>query len=246
MGSNNLIGAVATGLLLAACGGDGDGGADPGSGTGPTASERSAMVTALNAAATNATAAGDGAGILVLKGAAGLIGGGLTVTSVSGVTFTRIASAPVRSAGAVTGWAFGVEMGMVQGTEVGGYEGAVVISGTSIAYGFGLHSATPGFVGSSFGAIWTSPSEGWVATSLTSIGQADTIFGGSCLAPALAGYGVTSCTPATLRGPGFNITASVPIDFPGNTAIGSRTMAFGPNRLRGAAIDVDCSQTTAC
>jgi hypothetical protein len=246
MGSNNLIGAVATGVLLAACGGDGDGGAGPGGGTGPTASERTAMVTALNSAATNAEAAGDAAGTLVLKGAAGLISGGLTVTSVSGVNFSRVAAAPVRSAGVAAGWAFGVEMGMLQGAEVGVYEGAVVISGTSIAYGLGLQFSTPGFVGSSFGAIWTSPNAGWVATGLTGIGVADTIIGGDCLASIPSGFGVTECTPASHRGPGFNITASEPINFSGNTATGSRAMAFGPNRLRGAVINVDCSQTSAC
>jgi len=208
------------------------------------------MAAALNAAAVNAEAAGDATGTAILKAAAGLIGGGLTVTSVSGVTFTRGDAALVRLKGANAagaGWAFGIELGMVQPqNEVGTFEGAVVVSGTDIAFGFGLVSSTPGFVGSSIGEIWSGPNAGWVATALTGIGQADSIIGGNCLGSVPAGLGIVDCTPASLAGPGFNITASTPINFPGNTAAGSNTMAFGPPRLRGAVIAVDCQQGSAC
>jgi hypothetical protein len=237
------------GLLLPACGGGGDGGNGPGAAAQPTQAERNTMATALNAAAVNAEAAGDGLGTLILKGAAGMIGGGLTVTEVSGVNFIRGESAVVRMRGANmvgNGWAFGAEIGMVQGQEVGAYEGAVVISGSDIAFGFGLAFATPGFVGSSIGQIWSGPNAGWGATTMTGIGQADSIIGGNCLNSLPAGTGVTECTPASLHGPGFNITASAPLPFPGNTAAGSNTMAFGPPRLRGAVVTVDCQQTSVC
>jgi hypothetical protein len=173
------------------------------------------MAAALNAAAVNADAAGDDLGSLILKSSAGLIGGGLTVTGVSGVTFSLAGAAPVRLPGANlagAGWAFGVELGMVQPqNEVGAFEGAVVISGSDIAFGLGLVSATPGFVGSSFGEIWSGPNAGWAATALQGIGQADSIIGGNCLGSVPAGLGVIDCTPASLAGPGFNITASAPM-----------------------------------
>ena len=98
------------------------------------------MAAALTEAATNAAAAGDDLGAAMLGGAAGLVAGGLTVTSVTGVTFSRDQGAavilgPGHLAG--SGWAFGLELGIVQSTqplEVGAYEGALVISGTDIAY----------------------------------------------------------------------------------------------------------------
>ena len=241
---------VVGGLLLPACGGSGDGGNGPGAGAQPTQAERNAMTTALNAAAVNAEAAGDGLGTLILKSAAGMIEGGLTVTEVSGVNFIRGESAAVRMPGANlagSGWAFGVELGMVQVfPNEGAFEGAVVISGSDVAYGLGLVAGTPGFVGSSFGAIWSGPNAGWAATALAGIGQADTIIGGSCLNSVPAGLGIIECTPTSLHGPGFNITASAPVSFPGNTATGSNTMTFGPPRLRGAVVTVDCQQTTFC
>ena len=248
-----LIGALAGGFLIAACGGGGDGGTGPGGGGGPTGAERTAMASALNAAAVNAEAAGDGFGIIILKGAAAMMAGGLTVTAVSGVTFTLEGAVPVRvptAFAAGNGWAFGVELAMVQGqqpqAEVGVFEGAVVVSGTDIAYGFGLVSQTPGFVGSSFGAIWNGPSAGWAATSLSGIGRADSIIGGDCTNGVPAGLGISDCTRASLAGPGFFISASPPINFPGNTAAGSKTMAFGPPRLRGAQVVVDCQLTSYC
>lgn len=242
---------VVGGLLLPACGGgSGDGGNGPGAGAQPTQAERNAMTTALNAAAVNAEAAGDGLGTLILKSAAGMIEGGLTVTEVSGVNFIRGQSAVARMPGANlagSGWAFGVELGMVQVfPNEGAFEGAVVISGSDIAYGLGLVAGTPGFVGSSFGAIWSGSNAGWAATALAGIGQADTIIGGSCLTSVPAGLGIIECTPASLHGPGFNITASAPMSFPGNTAAGSNTMTFGPPRLRGAVVTVDCQQTSFC
>jgi hypothetical protein len=252
--TNHLIGGLVTALVLAGCGGgDGDGGNGPGGGGGPSAGERSAMAAALNAAAVNAEAAGDGTGVIILQGAAALLQNDLTVTPVNGVSFLRDAAVTVRTGtpyAMANGWAFGVELGLMQGSpgqlEVGVFEGAVVISGPNIAYGFGLLSATPGFVGNSFGAIWQGANAGWAATALTGVGVADSIIGGNCLSNVPAGLGIVQCVPASLRGPGFNISASTPINFPGNTATGSNTMAFGPNRLRGATVGVDCNQTSNC
>ena len=250
--TNSLLGSLMTALVVAACGGgDGDGGNGPGGG-GPSAGERTAMVAALNAAAANAEAAGDGAGVIILQGAAAMLQSDLTVTSVTGVSFVREAGVvqTSRLVSVAGGWAFGVELGLTQGQspqiEVGAYEGAVVISGGNIAYGFGLKSATPGFVGSSFGAIWQGANAGWSATALTGFGVADSIIGGNCLNSTPAGLGIIDCTHASLSGPGFSITASTPINFPGNTATGSKTMAFGPSRLRGAVVIVDCNQSTYC
>lgn len=247
--SRKLFSSLAGGLLLVACGGGSDD-SGPDGDDGPGSSERTEMAAALNAAALNAQAAGDGLGVMILQSAAAMVQGGLPVTSAD-VALSM--STPVAVPGARTtapGWAIGVEMGQIQGQapnfEVGAFEGAIVMRGGNIAYGLGLVSATPAFVGQSFGAIWEGSTAGWRATALTGFGVADSIIGGNCLSQVPGGLGVTECTPASLRAPGFIINSSQPMSFPGNTATGSRTLAFGPNRLRGAVVLVDCGQTDLC
>src|SRR5512138_2748106 len=169
--SNVLIGSLTGGLLIAGCGSGGDG-TGPGGSGGPSASERTAMAATLNAAAASAEAANDGMGVIILQGAAAMVQNGLTVTAANGVSFSLVRAEAVGKTAALSGngWAFGVELGQLQGQppslEVGVFEGAIVMSGSDIAYGFGLVQKTPGFVGGSFGEIWQGGA-GWAATALT-------------------------------------------------------------------------------
>jgi hypothetical protein len=126
-----------------------------------------------------------------------------------------------------------------------GVRGAVVISGSDIAYGLG-----PGLGDTRIRRILLRRDLEWAQRrlgrdGLTGIGQADTIIGGSCLSSVPAASASSSAPRRRCMGQA-STSRVAPISFPGNTATGSNTMAFGPPRLRGAAVLVDCQQTTFC
>lgn len=233
-------------LSLSACGGDS--GTDPSPDADPTPAERTEMAASLTDAAAAAAASGDELSGTILSGAASMVQNGLAVTA--GIRSSARASASsgsttagARSAARVFTIAVGVEM-LNDPSPITGYSGAIVINGTTVAFGLG-ESSFGTFPTTALGGIGNGPNQAWVATAGTVGGLIQS------LGPVGCGVNLPSpvvqCQPGTYKLVSLEITQSTPMNFQGNTATGSNTFLM-PSRtpVAGVEVTVDCNLTTFC
>ena len=248
--SRILIQGIATCMLvvsMAGCGGGGDGGGGtvppPSNDVDLSTQERAALVAALQSLETSSIDSGQAQAARAARGAAmGILGG----TKMTGVTMTGSPTPPVRfRTAALSGavWAAGYQLDIVN---MSGHPAplrlygalARMASGTLVLTG---GESTNGPIPPAFGALFTAPSQLWLATAGQS-SSAAVADGGSCpIGQSIAGV---TCDLATFRA-GFDVTASAPAPIAGNAAAGSQTatLATGTD-LRGVKISVDCAQAT--
>lgn len=231
-------------LLLAACGGGGSGTdtpPPPSNDVELSAQERATLVAALLEAETRSIDSGRAQAARAARGAALAIQGG---TRMTGVTLTGSAAPLVGArrtslAGAV--WAAGYQVDILN---MAGHPAPVRLYGALARLAGGALVLTGGESTSSaipptFGVLFTSPAQVWLATA----GQASSepvADGGAC--PIGFSISGVSCTLATFRA-AFDVTTSAPAPFAGNTATGSQTATLAAGQdLRGVKLSVDCAQ----
>jgi hypothetical protein len=264
---NASLAAVLAGLAVVACspGGDKSGNVPPSGDVALTPQQQAAISTALAGYGTRLAAAGQTQAAIAANAGALAVQSGSQATNVTMSTSlpnallaapgSSAATVPARMPSAAT--AAGTYLAIGFRATVSNFPGTtspvslwgvVAFQGTTNLVVTGNLAPTTGSYPSpfAFGLVLQGANAGWAASQGHTVSQTQG-GGGSCpYAAALASYGVTSCTLGTSIG-GFDIAASAPIPFSGNTATGSQSASLADgSSIRGVDLAIDCSRTTLC